>query len=101
MLSNSKVGTYTYPPQGPNNWRPHAVATAGDRVYYYDDNGNQTHRYGPTWSLERLIAYDGENRPTSVTMGATPSHSSIALMAFSPQIAPLERFGLLPVRRFT
>ena len=42
MLSNSRVGTYTYPAPGPNAVRPHAPLTASARDYSYDANGNVT-----------------------------------------------------------
>jgi YD repeat-containing protein len=39
MTSNSGVGTYTYPAQGPSAVRPHAVTAAGSNSYAYDDAG--------------------------------------------------------------
>src|SRR6185503_2525537 len=38
MLTNSGVGTYTYP--APGQARPHAVTSAGANNYTYDDVGN-------------------------------------------------------------
>ncbi|MGE0477197.1 MAG: FG-GAP-like repeat-containing protein, partial [Nitrospirales bacterium] len=62
MLSNSRLGSYTYPASGSSSVRPHAVATAGGNTYTYDANGNMTGGAG------RTISYDYENRP--VTIGA-------------------------------
>ncbi|MGH6882909.1 MAG: hypothetical protein ACREFM_18450, partial [Hypericibacter sp.] len=58
MLTNSAVGTYTYP--APGSARPHAVTATPLGSYGYDANGNMTSAAGDT------IAYDGENRPVSV-----------------------------------
>ena len=55
MLSNSAVGTFTYPPAGQP--RPHAPVTIDGDEIEYDANGNMTDGRGLT------IAYDGENRP--------------------------------------
>ena len=61
MLSNSQVGTYTYPPSGPSSVRPHAVTTAGPYTYTYDANGNLT------TGANRTIEYDHDNRPITIT----------------------------------
>lgn len=61
MLSNSQVGSYTYPTSGPTSVRPHAVTTAGANSYVYDKNGNMTSGAG------RTISYDPSNRPTTIT----------------------------------
>jgi len=58
MLTNSAVGTYTYP--APGSARPHAVTSTPLGSYGYDANGNMISAAGDT------IAYDGENRPASV-----------------------------------
>jgi RHS repeat-associated protein len=63
MLTNSRVGSYSYPAQGATSVRPHAVtATSGASgypaaSYGYDANGNMTASGGDT------LTYDGENRP--------------------------------------
>jgi len=41
MLSNSQVGSYSYPSQGTSSVRPHAVSVAGGYGFSYDTNGNQ------------------------------------------------------------
>ncbi|MEM9633745.1 MAG: HNH/ENDO VII family nuclease [Pseudomonadota bacterium] len=61
VTHNSTVGDYIYP--APTAPRPHAVTKAGGLTYVYDANGNMTSGAG------RIISYDGENRPVSVTMG--------------------------------
>ncbi len=61
MLSNSQVGTYTYPTSGSSSVQPHAVTGAGSNTYVYDANGNMTSGTG------RTITYDHENRPSSIT----------------------------------
>ncbi len=63
MLSNSQVGTYTYPPSG--SAHPHAVTTAGSKSYTYDANGNMTS------GADRTITYDHENRPVTITKNGT------------------------------
>ena len=65
MLTNSKVGTYTYPAQGPNAVRPHTPISINGNVLAYDANGNMTTRMDGS-----NIIYDGENRPISVNAGA-------------------------------
>jgi hypothetical protein len=68
ILSNSAIGSYGYPTQGPSAVRPHAVLSAGTLSFSYDANGNQlTKTVGG--SATRTIAYDAENRPVSVTSG--------------------------------
>jgi RHS repeat-associated protein len=58
MLTNSAVGSYSYP--APGSARPHAPTATPLGSYLYDANGNMTSAAGDT------IAYDGENRPVSV-----------------------------------
>ena len=67
MTTNSRVGSYTYPPSGPNSVRPHAVTNAGGQTYLYDGNGNQLAGDG------RILAYDAENRPVKITTGDSGS----------------------------
>jgi RHS repeat-associated protein len=68
ILSNSAIGSYGYPAQGPGAVRPHAVLSAGTSSFSYDANGNQlTKAVGG--SATRTIGYDAENRPVSVTSG--------------------------------
>jgi len=54
--------SYTYPTNGV---RPHAVTQVGSTSYSYDANGNMTARGAQT------ITWDVENRPLTVTGGAT------------------------------
>src|SRR5687767_2678857 len=54
----------TYPTQGPGAVRPHAPSVAGGNSITWDNNGNMTAGNG------RTIAWDGENRPASITQGA-------------------------------
>ncbi len=67
MLSNSRLipSTYTYPASGVSSVHPHAVSSAGGNTYTYDANGNMSSGAG------RIITYDFENRPISVTQGGT------------------------------
>jgi RHS repeat-associated protein len=69
LTSNSSVGTYAYPTQGSSAFQPHAVSTAGTWSFSYDLNGNQTSRL-TSGVADRTIAYDNDNRPTSVTLGS-------------------------------
>ena len=64
MLSNSQVGTYSYPASGSTSVRPHAVSSAGSHTYTYDANGNMTIGAG------RIITYDEENRLDQVIKGS-------------------------------
>ncbi|MGV3490896.1 MAG: RHS repeat domain-containing protein [Devosia sp.] len=68
LLTNSAVGSYTYPTQGSTALQPHAVQTAGAWAFAYDLNGNQLSRT-TSGVLDREIAYDNDNRPTTVTQG--------------------------------
>jgi RHS repeat-associated protein len=63
IVSNSRVGSYTYPAQGAGSVRPHAVTAAGGNSYGYDANGQMTSRAGTnlTWNGDHLLANDGSN----------------------------------------
>jgi RHS repeat-associated protein len=61
MLSKNG-SSYTYPSNGV---RPHAVSAVGSTSYAYDANGNMTTRGSQT------ITWDVENRPVTVTGGAS------------------------------
>ncbi|MEM7284256.1 MAG: RHS repeat-associated core domain-containing protein, partial [Pseudomonadota bacterium] len=63
MLTNSALGTYTYPT--PGGVRPHAPLTAGSKSFTYDANGNML------TGLTRTYTWDGQNRPASLTMPST------------------------------
>ncbi len=68
MLTNSKVGTYSYPAAG--GVRPHAVTgisggPLGTQAFTYDANGSMTNQGGDTRT------YDGENRLVTAVDGAT------------------------------
>jgi RHS repeat-associated protein len=65
LMSNSQVGTYTYPLSGSTSVRPHAVSTAGSNSYTYDNNGNMS------GGASRTLTYNTENRPTSITSGGS------------------------------
>ena len=60
LLTNSKVGTYSYNASGASSKRPHAVTQAGTDTYSYDANGNLILGGG------RIITWDYENRPSSM-----------------------------------
>jgi RHS repeat-associated protein len=67
MLTNSRVGSYSYP--APGSARPHAVSGVsggplGSQSFAYDANGNMTGQGGD------VRVYDGENRLVSSTDGA-------------------------------
>ena len=61
MVSNSRVGAYAYPAQGPGSVRPHAPVRIGDETLTYDGNGNLV-SFGA-----KGYAWDGENRLQSVS----------------------------------
>ncbi|OQW62878.1 MAG: hypothetical protein BVN28_04805, partial [Nitrospira sp. ST-bin4] len=65
LLTNSQVGTYTYPTSGAGVVRPHAVTAAGGNTYTYDKNGNMVTGAGRTytWNLE--------NKPLTTVQGGT------------------------------
>ena len=58
MLSNSRVGAYSYLPG------THRPTTVAGQALTYDANGNMTTGYA-----QKAMRYDGENRLTSVTFG--------------------------------
>jgi RHS repeat-associated protein len=62
MLSNSRVGVYSYPSAGAP--RPHAVAFAGNLSFTYDAAGNMLTGNG------RSYEWDAANRLVKVTKGA-------------------------------
>lgn len=67
LLTNSGVGTYTYPAAGQP--RPHAVLSAGGNNYTYDGVGNMLTGAG------RTLTYDGQNRLVEVvTATATTAY---------------------------
>lgn len=65
LTSMTGIGAYTYPAQGPLSVRPHAPTRAGPHVLSYDANGNLVSGAG------RSLAWDGENRPVTVTRDTT------------------------------
>lgn len=71
MLTNSKVGTYTYPTQGPTAVRPHAPTSIASQPVSYDANGNVVSYI--VNGQAKTFTYDGENRPLSIVIagGAT------------------------------
>ncbi len=78
MTSNSGVGAYAYPTQGPGAVRPHAQTAAGAATFTYDANGNMLTGGG------RTLVYDGENRLVSATLA-----SATTTYAYSPDGARL------------
>lgn len=85
LLTQTGVGTYTYPTQGSAAVRPHAVSTAGSWSFAYDANGNQTSRQTGA-ATDRTIAWDADNRPAAVT---TPSGT--ATYIYGPDGARLKK----------
>jgi RHS repeat-associated protein len=85
LLTATGVGTYAYPAQGATSTRPHAVSSAGTWAFTYDANGNQLTR-AQSAVVNRTIAYDGENRPISVT---TPTGTTT--FAYGPDGARLKK----------
>jgi YD repeat-containing protein len=70
ILTNSGIGTYTYPAQGPTAVRPHAQTAAGASNFTYDANGNML------TGSERTLVYDGENRIVSAAnAGGTTTYA--------------------------
>jgi RHS repeat-associated protein len=63
IVSNSRVGSYTYPTQGAGSVHPHAVTTAGGNTYAYNANGQMTSRAGTalSWNGDHLMSNDGSN----------------------------------------
>jgi RHS repeat-associated protein len=63
IVSNSRVGSYTYPTQGAGSVQPHAVTSAGGNTYAYNANGQMTSRAGTTlsWNGDHLMSNDGSN----------------------------------------
>ena len=63
MRSNSLLGAYAYP--SPTSARPHAPTNVDGDVFSYDANGNMLIGLNG-----KVMTYDGENRPLSVTNSA-------------------------------
>ena len=65
MVVNSRVGSYTYGSSFPRH-APKSLALAGGGTtsFTYDANGNMTRGLDG-----KVMTYDGENRPLSVTLG--------------------------------
>jgi YD repeat-containing protein len=61
VISNSRLGSYTYP--APGSPHPHAVTQAGPNSYAYDPNGAMISGAGRTFS------YDGDGRLSGVGGG--------------------------------
>src|SRR5262249_11164886 len=61
LTSNSLLGTYAHPAQGPSSMHPHAVTNAGGTMpFTYDENGSRLTKGSSTYG------WDGENRLISV-----------------------------------
>jgi YD repeat-containing protein len=61
---NSRIGTYTYPADGPGSVRPHFPTAAGPKSFtQWDANGNLVNGDGRTYT------WNVENRPTQITSG--------------------------------
>ena len=84
ILTNSHLGTYTYPASGATSVRPHAVISAGGVSYSYDENGNMTFK-GSTqfiWDANnRLVnvggvtyAYDANDERVKKVSGSIVTH---------------------------
>jgi len=70
ITSNSAIGAYAYPTQGPGAVRPHAQTAAGAASFTYDANGNMLTGAG------RTLGWDGENRLVSATLsGGTTTYT--------------------------
>jgi len=68
MVSNTRIGTYSYPTGGLDVVRPHAATQAGDYALAYDAAGNLTSKVGPL--VSHALAWDEENKLKQVTVGA-------------------------------
>jgi RHS repeat-associated protein len=66
MMSNSAIGSYSYPSSGTP--KPHAVSSAGTRGYCYNAIGQMTSRNGTpgTCSSGTQIQWNGDGKPSSV-----------------------------------
>jgi RHS repeat-associated protein len=95
MATNSGLGAYSYPTQGPTAVRPHAVTAAGANSYSYDNNGNMISGAG------RTLAYDGRNRlievttATAVTTYAYGPDSDRVKTTVTPASGPVETSYIL------
>jgi RHS repeat-associated protein len=84
MLTNSVVGSYTYPAQGAGAVRPHAVTQAGPYAMTYDANGNRVTKLGG--AINQTVVWDGENRPSSITESVL-----VHLFVYGPDGARLKK----------
>ncbi len=70
ILSKSDVGTYSYDGHiGDSYANPHAVTSAGDTNYEYDNNGNMISAGSPMGLVPVSYAWDYNNRLQSITNG--------------------------------
>lgn len=77
MLTNSRLGTYTYPLA--TAARPHAPTAAGTRTFAYDANGNATRNGAVGATGTQSYTWDGENRLLSVAItGGTNANFAYA-----------------------
>jgi len=88
ILSNSRVGSYTYPSLGQP--RPHAPLTAGAAAYTYDPNGNLLAGAG------RTIAWNADNLPAQITMERPPSASPTTASASGSRRPQRHRRASIP-----
>lgn len=84
LASATGVGAYTYP--AANAPRPHAPITINGQALSWDATGNLTMGRG------RSLAWDGENRPSSVTAGGVA-----VAMAYGPDGERLKKTTATPV----
>ncbi|WJY20396.1 RHS repeat-associated core domain-containing protein [Fontisubflavum oceani] len=104
LRSNSQIGSYSYgPATGPH---PHAPIAVAGQSFTYDANGNMTTSLPLTTGLAgRMMSYDGENRPLSVTHGgATTTYTYGAdgtrLLRTDPSGNITATFGPVEIRNF-
>ena len=78
MLTNSQVGTYTYPTSGAGVVRPHAATVVGPYPLTYDNNGNLLTMTDPTGFFGYSGTYNVDNRLSSLitTYAGVPTTST-------------------------
>lgn len=102
MLSNSAVGLYSYPPQGPNGCaagpcpRPHAAQSVGPLSFHYDANGQLSWVDDSATGQMRSIDWTFDGMPMVVQDfdGTTTHYSYDAFGHLVKQISPTETIVL-------
>jgi len=102
ILTKSDVGTYSYNGNQGNSYaNPHAVTTAGNKDYTYDENGNVTDITSMTVAESKSFLWDYGNRlVTAVVNGAASSYAYDASGQRIKEVTPTDT-TLYPTKEYS